>query len=123
MNTADALYEFLKTEVVPAIAGDSEFTAALINGALRAGRKKISPKLTGNPMLQAVGLANENGEVDAEAFRDFADGMFDGKDSITTTIGELVKLATGIESESPLLAGELTLTRADADKFLALLQN
>lgn len=122
MNTADALYNFLKEEVVPIIAGDSEITAAIINGALRTGRKKIAPKLTGNPLLQAVGLASESGEVDAEAFREFADGMFDGKDSISVSISELVKLATGVESDSPLLAGELTLTRADADRFLALLQ-
>ena len=122
MNTADALYNFLKEEVVPMIAGDSVFTASLINGALRTLRKKFAPKLTGGPVLQAVGLANENGEVDAEAFREFADGMFEGRDSITVTIGELVKMATGFDSESPLLAGELTLTRADADRFLALLQ-
>jgi hypothetical protein len=121
MKTADALYEYLRTEVVPMIAGDSEFAASLINGVLRSSRKKLAPKLTGGPLLQAIGLADENGEVDADAFREFADGMFDGKDSISVSIGELVKLATGFESESPLLAGRLTLTRADADKILGLL--
>ena len=122
MNTADAIYEYLKAEVVPAIAGDSEITGAIITGALRASRKKFAPKLTGNSMLQAIGIADEAGEVDAEVFGDFIDGMFDGKEKVSVTIAELLKLATGVESESPLLAGELTLTRADADKFLELLR-
>jgi hypothetical protein len=30
-------------------------------------------------------------------------------------------MATGLESESPLLKGELTLTRSDAEKLIALL--
>ena len=123
MNTADAIYEYLKSEVVPMIAGDSEITAAIINGALRASRKKFAPKLTGNPLLQAIGVSDESGAVDVEAFREFADGMFDGKDRVSVSLSELLKLATGFETESPLLAGELTLTRADADRFLELLQS
>ena len=122
MNTADALYEFLKSEVVPMLAGSSEMTAAIINGALRASRKKLTPKLTGNSMLQAIGLSDESGEVDPEVFGDFVDGMFEGKEKVSVTITELLKLATGVESESPLLAGALTFTRADADKFLELLR-
>jgi hypothetical protein len=121
MNTADALYEFLKSEVVPMISGNSEITAAVINGALRASRKKLTPKLTGGPLLQAIGLSNESGEVDPDVFGEFVEGMFEGKEKVSVTIAELLKLATGVESDSPLLSGALTLTRVDADKFLELL--
>lgn len=122
MNTADAVYEFLKTEVVPVIAGDSEFAAAIINGALRAGKKKLTAKLADNPLIQATGIINAQGAVDQESFAAFADGMFDNKDAVSISLAEMVKFATGIESDSPLLEGKLKFTRSDADKFLELLK-
>ena len=122
MNTSDALYEYLKSEVVPMIARESDFVGGILNGALRVGRKRLAGKLSDNTMLKAVGLLNENGEIEAEMFREFADGMFDGKDSIPLTFAEMLKLLTGVESESELLKGKLWFKRADADKLLELLQ-
>lgn len=122
MNTADAVYEFLKMEVVPVVSGGSEFTAAIINGALRAGKKKLTAKLADNPLLQATGIVNSQGVIDQESFAEFADGMFDGKDSISISLAEMIKFATGVESASPLLEGKLKFTRSDADKFLELLK-
>jgi hypothetical protein len=122
MTTSDALYEYVKSEVVPMIAKDSEFVGGLLNGALRTSRKKLAAKLSDNSMLQAIGLVQENGEINADTFREFADGMFDGKDCIPLSLAELLKLMTGIESDSDLLKSRLKLTRADADKLLELLQ-
>lgn len=122
MNTSDALYEYLKSEVVPMIARDSEFLGGVINGALRTGRRKLAEKLSGNALLQMTGIVDENGEVNADMFREFADGMFDGKDFVPLSLAEMVKLMTGVDSDSDLLKSRLKLTRADADKFLELLQ-
>jgi hypothetical protein len=105
------------------VSGDSELLGGILNGALRASRKKLAAKLGDATVLQAMGLLKENGEVDAEAFREFADGMFDGKESIPVTFAEMLKLLTGVDSDSHLLKGRLRLTRADADKFLELLQS
>jgi hypothetical protein len=122
MNTADALYEYVKSEILPMISGESEIIGSILNGALRAGRKKLASKLDGSTVLKAVGLLNENGEVDAETFRDFTEGMFEQKESIPITLAEMLKLLTGVESDSDLLKSRLVLTRADADKILELLQ-
>jgi hypothetical protein len=122
MKTADAVYEYLKREVVPMIAGESELTGAIINGALRASRKKLSEKLSGNTIMQTLGIAGSDGELNSESFRDFAEGMFEERDSVSVSLAELLKMATGIDSDNELLKGKLTLTRADAEKFLALLE-
>lgn len=122
MNTADALYEYIKTEVLPMVSGESEFIGGILSGALRASRKRLSAKLSDSTLLQAMGLLKENGEVDAETFREFAEGMFDKKEIIPITFAEMLKLLTGVESDSDLLKGRLLLKRADADKILELLQ-
>ena len=122
MNTADALYEYLKSEVVPMIAKDSDFLGGILNGALRMGRKRLAEKLGDSTLLKATGLLNENGEISAEMFREFADGMFEGKDFVPLSLAEVLKLLTGVDSDSDLLKSRLKLTRADADKLLELLQ-
>lgn len=122
MNTADALYEYIKSEVLPAVSGESEFLGGILSGALRVGRKRLSAKLGDLSVLQAMGLVKENGEIDADSFREFADGMFETKESIPVTFAEMLKMLTGVESESDLLKGKLWLTRADADKILELLK-
>jgi hypothetical protein len=122
MNTADALYEYMRTEIVPMIAGESELTGAIINGALRAGRKKITGKLAENGTLHALGLVKPNGEADPDMFKEFADGVFDGREKLTLSIADMLKYATGIELHSELLQSKLHFTRADADSFLSLLR-
>ena len=60
------------------VAGESELSAGLLNGALRASRKKLNIKIGENSMLQAIEVVQENGEIDKEVLRDFFDGVFDG---------------------------------------------
>jgi hypothetical protein len=122
MNTADAVYEYLKTEVLPMVSSNSEFIGGVLNGALRAGRKRLTAKLNDVSILHVMGLIKDNGEVDAESFREFASGMFEQKESIPVTLAEMLKILTGVDSDSDLLKSRLILTRADADKFLELLQ-
>ena len=122
MNTADVLYKFLKSEVVPLLAGESEITAAIVDGALRAGRRKFASKLSDTPLLQTLGLTDENGDLDAETVGDFFDGVFEERDSVTVTLADLVKLATGVESDIPLLKKGLMFRRADADRLLKLMR-
>ena len=122
MKATDAVFEFLKSEVVPAIAGESELTGAILNGALRASRKKIANKFSaGGTVLQTLGIAREDGELNLETLRDFADGMFEEKESVSVSMAEIIKLTTGVDSDSDLLKGKLTLTKSDAEKLLALL--
>ena len=121
MNITDALYEYAKTEIIPMIAGESELTAGLLNGALRASRKKFTVKIEENSMLKAIGLVGDNGEVDKECFRDFFDGVFDGKENLPVSLADLLKTATGISSDNELLQDKIKFTRADADRLLALL--
>jgi hypothetical protein len=121
MNITDALYEYAKTDILPMIAGESEFTAGLLAGALRASRKKINVKIGENSMLQAIGLVQENGELDNEVLRDFFDGVFEGRENMPVSLAELLKLTTGIDSENELLQGKIKFTRADADRLLNLL--
>ena len=122
MKTADALYEYMRSEIVPMIAGESELTGAILNGALRAGRKKLAGKLTDNPALQALGMVDANGEADPEVFKEFADGVFDGRERLSLSIADVLKYATGVELQSDLLQSKLHFTRADADNFLSLLR-
>lgn len=137
MDLADAIYEYLKTEIIPMVSGGSEFTGALLNGALRRGRKKLAGSLSKAPVFQSLGLVSEDGTVDAEAFGDFADGFFEGKDVVALPVGDIVRSLTGVDTGSPLLGETLKLlpgvdpgvledklkfTRKDADKFLELLQ-
>ena len=122
MNTADAVYGYLKTEVLPLVSGDSEFVSGMLNGALRVSRKRLAEKLSDISILQVMGLIKSNGEVDAESFSEFASGMFEEKESIPVTLAEVLKMLTGVDSDSDLLKSRLVLTRADADKFLELLR-
>ena len=122
MKADDAVYEFLKSEVVPVIAGESELTGAILNGALRASKKKIADKFsTGSTVLQSLGMVREDGELNLETLRDFTEGMFEKKESISVSMAEIIKLATGVDSDNDLLKGKLTLTKSDAEKLLALL--
>lgn len=121
MKISDLLFEFVKREIIPSVSKESSFTGALLNGALRAGRKKINVTLD-SPLLTGLGLVSEDGEIDGEVATEFIHGMFEGRETVVIPVAEVVKMATGIESESPLLKGELTLTRADAEKLLALLR-
>lgn len=119
MKLSDAAYEYMKNEIAPIISQKSEISGAIFCGAIRAGRKKLDLKLTDNPLLRSIGLA---GEIEGDTAAEFIEGMFDGRESVSVSMAEIVKFITGVESESPLLEGQLTLTRADADKFLALLR-
>jgi hypothetical protein len=121
MNISDAIYEYLRTEIIPMIAGESELTAGLLNGALRVGRKKISLKFKDNSILKSFGLVDESGNIDKENVKEFFDGVFDGKEKYNVSLAEILKTATGISSDSELLQGELKFSREDAEKFLLLL--
>lgn len=121
MNITDALYEYAKSEIVPMIAGDSPLTAGLINGALRASRKKINIQIADNAMLKAIGIVQDNGEIDQESLRDFFDGVFEGRENLPVSLADLLKTATGISSDSELLQDTIKFTRADADRLLDLL--
>lgn len=137
MNLVDAMYEYLKKEIIPLVSGDSEFTGALLNGALRTGRKKLAGKLGTPAILQSLGLVAEDGGVDAETFGEFADGFFEDRDVVALPVSDIIGTLTGVDTESPLLGEMLKLlpgvdpgvlddklkfTRADADKFLELLR-
>lgn len=121
MNIADALYEFARTEIIPMIAGESQFTAGLLNGVLRASRKKITVQVADNSMLKAIGLVQDNGEVDTETLKDFFDGVFENNDVLPISLADILKAATGISSDNELLQDKLKITRADADKLMNLL--
>lgn len=121
MNTEEAVYEFIKNEIIPHISRGSEMTAAILSGALRARKKQIAEKLSSSPAIQALGFLKENGSIDKEAAAEFAAGMFDGRDKVTVTVAEIVKASTGLELHSELLQDRLHFTRADIDKFLSLL--
>lgn len=121
MNIADALYEFARTEIVPMVAGESELTAGLLNGVLRASRKKININIAGNSMLKAIGIVKENGELDAERLKDFFDGVFEGKEMLPVSLADLLKATTGISSDNELLQDKLKFTRGDAERLLSLL--
>lgn len=121
MNITDALYEYAKSEIVPMIAGDSPLTAGLINGALRASRKKINIQIADNAMLKAIGIVQDNGEIDQESLRDFFDGVFEGRENLPVSLADLLKTTTGISSDSELLQDTIKFTRADADRLLDLL--
>lgn len=122
MKVSDAVAEFLKQEVIPHIAGESSFTAALLNGALNAGKKKFFANSGTPEIFTALGIADQNGNIDAGVIKDFVDGAFGSGSKVDVSLAELLKLATGVESASPLLQGRLTFTRSDADKFLELLR-
>lgn len=121
MNIADALYEFARTEIIPMIAGESQFTAGLLNGVLRASRKKITVQVADNSMLKAIGLVQDNGEIDQETLKDFFDGVFENNDVLPISLADILKAATGISSDNELLQDKLKITRADADKLMNLL--
>lgn len=121
MNIADALYEYARAEIVPMIAGESEFTAGLLNGVLRASRKKLNIKVADNSMLKAIGIVQDNGEIDTESLRDFFDGVFEGKENLSVSLADLLKAATGISSDNELLQDRIKLTRSDADRLMDLL--
>ena len=121
MKVSEAVFEYLKSEIVPHIAGDSEMTAAILSGMLRASRKRIADKISQNELIRNSGLLDANGCADPEMVKEFAAGMFEGREKISVSLAELVKMVTGLESSSPLLQGKISFTSADADKFIALL--
>lgn len=123
MNITDAVIEYLRTEIVPLVAKDSALTGGLLNGALRAARKKLSGKISGNgQLLQSLDLTDEAGNINAENVKEFFDGMFEGQDDIAVSLAEILRAATGIDSDSEILQDKLHFTRADAEKFLAILR-
>ena len=121
MKVSEAVVAYLQSEIVPHIAGESELTAAILNGAMRAGRKRLADKLGDLEMLKAFGVTDESGNADPEFFREFMEGMFEGRDRVSVSLADILKMATGIESASPLLADKLTFTKSDSDKFLSYL--
>ena len=121
MNIQDAIYEFARQEIIPMIAGESELTAGLLNGVLRASRKKIAINLTENSMLKAVGFVNENGDIDNEVVKDFFDGVFENRDCIPVSLADMVQTITGIKSDNELLKDRIKITRADADRLLDMI--
>jgi hypothetical protein len=121
MNISDAIYEYAKTEIIPVIANGSDFTAGLVNGILRAGRKKISVKISDNSMLKAVGIVKDDGNVDAETLKEFIEGVFEERAEIPITLADLLKATTGIDSDNELLQDKIKITRADAEKLIELI--
>ena len=121
MQVSEAIFEYLKSELIPHIAGDSEMTAAILNGVLRASRKRIAGAVSQNELIRNLGILDANGCADPEMVKEFAAGMFDGREKVSISLAELVKMFTGVESSSPLLQGKISFTSADAEKFIALL--
>ena len=123
MNITDAIYEFAKTEIIPMIAGESELTAGLLNGVLRASRKKVSVNIADNSMLKAIGIIQESGEVDTESLKDFFDGVFESKEIFSVSLKDLLKTVTGIDSDNELLRDKITFTRSDAERLMNILSD
>jgi hypothetical protein len=121
MNITDALYEYAKAEIVPMIAGESELTAGILNGVLKASRKKITVKISDDSILKAVGLVQDDGNIDMEILRDFFDGAFEGKEILSVSLADLLKITTGITSDNELLKDKIKFTRSDGDRLLELL--
>lgn len=121
MNISDAIYEYAKTEIIPVIANGSDFTAGLVNGILRAGRKKISVKISDNSMLKAVGIVKDDGNIDAETLKEFIEGVFEERTEMPITLADLLKATTGIDSDNELLQDKIKITRADAEKLIELI--
>ena len=121
MQVSEAVFEYLKSEILPHIAGESELTSAILNGALRASRKRIAEKISQNELIRNSGLLDADGCADPEMVKEFAAGMFDGREKVSISLAELVKMFTGVESSSPLLQGKISFSSADAEKFIALL--
>lgn len=122
MTIAEAIVEYLRLEVVPGIAGKSELTAAILNGALRAGRKRVAEKISNLEILKSFGVTDEQGNADPEVAADFADGFFEGREKVSFSLAQILKALTGIESTSPLLQDKLTFTKKDAETFIELLK-
>jgi hypothetical protein len=122
MNITDAVIEYLRTEIVPLVAKDSALTGGILNGALRSARKKLSGKINSNSqILQALDITDEEGNINVENAREFFDGMFEGSDDIAVSLAEILRTATGLESDAEMLKDKLHFTKSDAEKFLALL--
>ena len=121
MNIAEALYEYAKSTVIPMIAKESELTAGVLNGALRAGRKKININISENSMLRAIGLVKDDGNIDGDCLKDFFDGVFEGKEVMPVSLADLLKVTTGISSDNELLQDKIKFTRLDADQLLELI--
>lgn len=121
MQVSEAVFEYLKSEIVPFIAGDSEMTAAILSGMLHASRKRIAEKISQNEILRISGFLDGNGCADPEMVKEFANGMFEGREKVRMSLAELMKMVTGVESSSPLLQKKIIFTAADAEKFIALL--
>lgn len=121
MKVSEAIVEYIRSEIIPHVAHGSELTEALLSGILRAGRKRIAEKISSNTMLQSFGLLDSDGNANPEMIREFAEGLFEGRDKISVSLAELVKKVTGVDSDSDLLKDKLTFSREDAGKFIELL--
>ena len=121
MNIPDALYEYAKSEIVPMVAGESELMSGLLNGVLKASKKKIAGKLSDNQMLSNIGLLKDNGEIDIETVRDFFDGVFESRENLPISLADILKAVTGISSDNEMLQDKIKFTRADADRVMDLL--
>lgn len=122
MEVSQAIVSYIQSEVIPGIAGHSELTGAILNGVLNASRKKIAEKVGSMEMLQNLGITGTDGRADPEVLKDFIDGMFQGRDSVSVNMSEVVKILTGVESSSPLLQGGIVFRKADGEKFLEYLK-
>lgn len=121
MKLTEAMIVYFQSELMPHLVGDSEIGSALLNGAMRVGRKRIADKIGNFELLRAFGITDEEGNADLDMVREFMDGVFDNREKVRVSLAEVLKLLIGVESESPLLADKLTFTKNDAEKFIELL--
>ena len=119
MKVSEAVIEYMRVQLIPNIAGESEFVEAILNGILRTAKKKMDVP---TDFLKGLGLVDGSGNANMESFKEFFDGVFEGREKVGVTFAELVSYALGVESSSPFLQGTISFTRADADEFLTLLK-
>lgn len=122
MKVSEAIVEYLNAEIIPNIAGDSEMTAAILSGALKASKNKITEKINSWELLKTLGAIDQGGNAAPEVFENFLTGMFEKKEKVSTSLAEIVKVLTGVDSSSSLLQGKLSFSLDDAQKFLDLLK-
>lgn len=122
MQVSEAIVEYIKAEIIPVVAGGSELTGAILAGALRAGRKRIAGSVAESELLRSFGIVDASGNADTEMVKDFVEGAFEGRDKISVSLAEVMKVVTGVDSSSELLQRKLSFSKGDADKFIELLK-
>lgn len=122
MKFSDAIVVYIRDHVIPNVAGDSEFTAALLSGALNSGKKRFAASLGKMDLLKKFGFVDQNGNADPEMVKDFVEGFFENREKVCVSLAEIVKFITGVDSSSPLLDGRIAFTRDDSNAFLDLLK-